>query len=73
MGSFASFWVEHGTIVAPVKVMRFDDSLFRLLGDRLVGLTSERELVVDANCYRSRNVGSMRLPGAVVSEMAFTL
>jgi predicted Zn-dependent protease len=73
MTRFASFWVEHGKIVAPVNVMRFDDSLFRLLGDRLVGLTSERELVVDANSYRSRNVGSMRLPGAVVSEMAFTL
>jgi predicted Zn-dependent protease len=73
MTRFASFWVEHGKIVAPVNVMRFDDSLFRLLGDRLVGLTSERELVVDANSYRSRNVASMRLPGAVVSEMAFTL
>jgi predicted Zn-dependent protease len=73
MTRFASFWVEHGKIVAPVNVMRFDDSLFRLLGDNLVGLTSERELMVDANSYRSRNVGSMRLPGAVVSEMAFTL
>jgi predicted Zn-dependent protease len=73
MTRFASFWVEHGKIVAPVNVMRFDDSLFRLLGDKLVGLTSERELMVDANSYRSRNVGSMRLPGAVVSEMAFTL
>src|SRR5438105_7233751 len=73
MTRFASFWVEHGKIAAPVNVMRFDDSLFRLLCDRLVGLTSERELVVDANSYRSRNVGSMRLPGAVVSEMAFTL
>jgi predicted Zn-dependent protease len=73
MTRFASFWVEHGKIVAPVNVMRFDDSLFRLLGDRLVGLTSERELLVDANSYRSRNVGSMRLPGAIVSEMAFTL
>jgi predicted Zn-dependent protease len=73
MTRFASFWVEHGRIVAPVNVMRFDDSLFRLLGDRLVGLTSERELMVDANSYHSRNVGSMRLPGAVVSEMAFTL
>jgi predicted Zn-dependent protease len=73
MTRFASFWVEHGKIVAPVNVMRFDDSLFRLLGDRLVGLTSQRELVVDANSYRSRNVASMRLPGAVVSEMAFTL
>jgi predicted Zn-dependent protease len=73
MTRFASFWVEHGKIVAPVNVMRFDDSLFRLLGDNLVGLTSERELMVDSNSYGSRNVGSMRLPGAVVSEMAFTL
>jgi predicted Zn-dependent protease len=73
MTRFASFWVEHGKIVAPVNVMRFDDSLFRLLGDNLVGLTSERELLVDANSYGSRSVGSMRLPGAVVSEMAFTL
>jgi len=73
MTRFASFWVEHGKIVAPVNVMRFDDSLFRLLGENLVGLTAERELLVDANSYRSRNVGSMRLPGAVVSEMAFTL
>jgi predicted Zn-dependent protease len=73
MTRFASFWVEHGKIVAPVNVMRFDDSVFRLLGDHLVGLTSERELIVNSDTYRARNVGSMRLPGAVVSEMAFTL
>ncbi|MGH8714776.1 MAG: metallopeptidase TldD-related protein [Casimicrobiaceae bacterium] len=40
MTRFASFWVEHGKIVAPVNVMRFDDSVFRLLGDQLVGLTA---------------------------------
>ncbi len=73
MTRFASFWVEHGRIVAPVDVLRFDDSVYRLLGDRLVGLTAERELIVDSNTYRARNVGSMRLPGAVVGEMAFTL
>ena len=73
MTRFASFWVEHGRIVAPVDVLRFDDSVYRLLGDHLVGLTAERELIVDSNTYRARNVGSMRLPGAVVSEMAFTL
>jgi predicted Zn-dependent protease len=73
MTRFASFWVEHGKIVAPVDVLRFDDSVYRLLGDRLVGLTAERELIVDSNTYRARNVGSMRLPGAVVGEMAFTL
>ena len=46
MTRFASFWVEHGRIVAPVNVMRFDDSVYRLFGEHLVGLTSESELVV---------------------------
>ena len=73
MTRFASFWVDKGRIVAPVNVMRFDDSVFRLFGERLVGLTSERELVVSDESYRSRSVSSMRLPGAVVSAMAFTL
>ncbi len=73
MTRFASFWVDKGRIVAPVNVMRFDDSVFRLFDDRLVGLTSERELVVSDETYRSRSVSSMRLPGAVVSEMEFTL
>jgi predicted Zn-dependent protease len=73
MTRFASFWVERGHIVAPVNVMRFDDSLFRLLGEQLVGLTAERELLVNGDTYRQRNVSSMRLPGAVVRDMAFTL
>jgi predicted Zn-dependent protease len=73
MTRFASFWVEAGRIVAPVDVMRFDDSVFRLLGRELVGLTSERELLVNSDTYCERNVNSMRLPGAVVGEMAFTL
>jgi len=73
MTRFASFWVEGGKIVAPVNVMRFDDSVFRLLGDQLVGLTAERELLVNGDTYRERNVSSMRLPGAVVRDMAFTL
>ena len=38
----------------------------RVLGDRLVGLTAERDLVVNGETYRSRSVRSMRLPGAVV-------
>ena len=28
MTRFASFWVESGRIVAPVNVMRFDDSVY---------------------------------------------
>jgi predicted Zn-dependent protease len=73
MTRFASFWVERGKIVAPVDVMRFDDSVFRLLGEKLVGLTAERELLVNGDTYRARNVSSMRLPGAIVRDMAFTL
>jgi hypothetical protein len=53
--------------------MRFDDSVFRLFGERLVGLTSESELIVSDQSYGARSVSSMRLPGAVISEMAFTL
>lgn len=35
MTRFATFWVEQGRIVAPVDAMRFDDSLYRLLGSEL--------------------------------------
>jgi len=73
MTRFASFWVEKGAIVAPVNVMRFDDSVYRLLGENLVALTAERELIMSSDSYRERSVGSMRLPGAVLREMAFTL
>jgi predicted Zn-dependent protease len=73
MTRFASFWVEGGRIVAPVDVMRFDDTVFRLLGEELIGLTAEQELLVSSDTYHQRNVASMRLPGAVVREMAFTL
>jgi predicted Zn-dependent protease len=73
MTRFASFWVEKGKIVAPVNVMRFDDSVYRLLGEQLEGLTAERELIVSSDSYGGRNPSSMHLPGAVVRDMAFTL
>lgn len=73
MTRFASFWVEGGRIVAPVDVMRFDDTVYRMLGQELIGLTAEQELLVSSDTYHQRSVASMRLPGAVVREMAFTL
>jgi len=68
-----TFWVEHGKVVAPVDVLRFDDTLYRLLGDSLEALTQETEFILDAGTYQSRQLASVRLPGALVSEMAFTL
>jgi len=73
MTRFATFWVEDGEIVAPLNVMRFDESLYRLWGTNLVGLTAERDFILDSDTYFKRSTRSVRLPGAVVDEMAFTL
>jgi predicted Zn-dependent protease len=73
MTRFATFWVENGEIRAPLNVMRFDDSLFRILGDNLLGLTRERELLIDTDTYGARSTGSARLPGALVKDFTFVL
>ena len=70
---FATFWVEDGNIVAPVNVMRFDDSLYRILGENLIALTRERELVMDAGSYHCRSTASARLPGAIIDDLKLTL
>jgi predicted Zn-dependent protease len=73
MTRFATFWVENGKIVAPVNVLRFDDTLYRMLGDNLEALTAERELLLESNTYGSRTLASATLPGALLSELNFTL
>ncbi|HVF63723.1 MAG TPA: metallopeptidase TldD-related protein, partial [Casimicrobiaceae bacterium] len=73
MTRFATFWVEGGKIVAPINVMRFDDSLYRLLGTHLVDLSTSPELLLSSESYGSRHLTSVRMPGALISEMAFTL
>jgi hypothetical protein len=55
--------VEKGRIVAPVDVLRFDDTLYRLLGENLEDLTRETEFILDAGTYQSRQLASVRLPG----------
>ena len=73
MTRFATFWVENGNIVAPVDVLRFDDTIYRMLGDNLEALTKEREMLLDASTYGARMLSSVTLPGALLSEMNFTL
>jgi predicted Zn-dependent protease len=73
MTRFATFWVEGGKIVAPVEVLRFDDTLFRMLGENLEALTAETELLLASDSYRERQLASMRVPGALLSALAFTL
>jgi predicted Zn-dependent protease len=73
MTRFATFWVEKGEIVAPVNVMRFDDSAYRVLGENLVGLSTERDWLLDAGSYGERSSGSARLPAAIVNDFQLTL
>jgi len=73
MTRFATFWVEDGRIAAPVSPMRFDDSIYRMLGESLVDLTRERELALDASTYGGRSTASARLPGALLKSLRLTL
>ncbi|MDX1374569.1 MAG: metallopeptidase TldD-related protein [Burkholderiales bacterium] len=73
MTRFATFWVEQGRIVAPVGAMRFDDTLYRVLGENLEALTLERELLLDPSTYESRSTASALLPGALLRALRFTL
>jgi predicted Zn-dependent protease len=73
MTRFACFWVEDGRIEAPVDVMRFDDSIYHMLGDHLLGLTTERELLLDTATYGGRSGASAELPGALIEDLRFTL
>ena len=73
MTRFAAFWMEDGKIVAPVNVMRFDDSLYRMFGENLLGITREREFLFEPNTYFSRSIASWHLPGVLVEGLRFTL
>lgn len=73
MTRFATFWVEDGEVVAPVDVMRFDESMYRVLGSNLTRLTQERDWLLSSDTYFRRSTSSARLPGALVEDFAFTL
>ncbi|HGA2318852.1 TPA: TldD/PmbA family protein [Pseudomonas putida] len=70
---FATFWVENGQIQGPVRTMRFDDSLYSLLGSQLEDLTQEREMILSTSTYGQRSTGSSHLPGALVKGLTLTL
>jgi len=70
---FATFWVENGQIQGPVSTMRFDDSLYNLLGSQLEALTCEREMILSTSTYGQRSTGSSHLPGALVKGLTLTL
>ncbi len=73
MTRFATFWVEDGAIAAPLNVMRFDETVYRALGENLIGLTAERDFLLSPGSYGGRSTESARLPGALIDDFTFTL
>lgn len=73
MTRFATMWVEDGEPVAPLAVMRFDDSIYRMLGSELEALSEEREWLLDGGTYFERSTDSYLLPGVLLRSMTFTL
>jgi len=73
MTRFATLWVENGRVQGPVAAMRFDDTPYRMLGSCLVGLTRQRDWILDPDTYEWRSTKSARLPGALVDDFSLTL
>jgi predicted Zn-dependent protease len=73
MTRFGTFRVERGRITGPANVLRFDDTIYRLLGEKLVDLTRHQDMLLSTWTYGERSTGSSRLPGALLDGMRFTL
>ena len=73
MSRYACFVVVDGELVAPMAPMRFDASLYDLLGDGLLALTRERERLADASTYGQRSTASQHLPGLLAEGFPLTL
>ena len=72
MTRFASLWVEDGEIVAPLHVMRFDDSVLSLFGAQLIDLDDTATLITDSSTYDARQFAVSQVPGILVASMTFT-
>jgi predicted Zn-dependent protease len=73
MTRYACFWVEDGKIAAPIRDMRFDESIYHLFGDKLLEASHQRILVPDTGTYMLRSLGGSLLPGLLVRDFTFTL
>ena len=73
MTRFACFWVEDGEIVAPIKDLRFDDTIYHFWGNNLEQVTDFSETELDNHTYSSRSLGGSKCPGMIIRNFNFTL
>ena len=73
MTRYACFWVENGQVVAPIADLRFDESLYNILGDNLESITNFSEIIPNVGSYGVRSLGGKEIPGLIVKDFEFTL
>ncbi len=73
MTRYACFWVEEGEIVAPIENLRFDDNLYRFLGEGLIDLTEQQTFIPAVGTYNQRALGGMWVPGMLIEQFRYTL
>jgi len=73
MTRYACFWVENGEIIAPIKDLRFDESLYRVFGSELEAVTRTAEITMKTDTYLQRSLGGSKVPGMLVRDFRFTL
>ena len=70
---FGCFMVENGEYKGPINTMRFDETVYNVFGDKLVGLTDKSQLLMDSGTYEERSTYSSTIPGAIVEDFKMTL
>jgi len=73
MTRYACFWVEDGKIKCPIENLRFDETIFDLLGSAVEAFTDFDEYIPEVMTYEQRQIGGIRNPGMLLSKMSFTL
>ena len=73
MTRFFCYVVENGIPTHAFGVMRFDDSIYRIFGDKLLSITKDRELIIDTSTYEERSTVCATLPGILAQDVSFTL
>ncbi len=73
MTRYACFWVEDGEIKAPIENMRFDDSIYRFLGDNLEAVTPTAQVNPEVGTYDGREFSATTCPGILLKSFALTL
>lgn len=69
----ACFWIENGETIGPINDLRFDDTLYNMLGENLIAVGDQQELIANIDTYERRSLGGANVPGLLVDNVAFTL